>query len=137
MKKTHRSISNVSKDVMLNKIDRLEKKIKEYFNLKFGVELKGNEIKINLNGKNIGNIEFNLFTALEFKNLEEIDLSNNNISNIEALKDFSAPKLKKIDLSFNKISNIKVLKELSQDKKDLENINLRNNLNEDFAVLKE
>ena len=125
------TLNNVSesKYSLINKIDRLEKKIKEYFNLKFGIELNGNEIKINLNGKNIGIIEFNLFTALEFKNLEEIDLSNNNISNIEALKDFSTPKLKKIDLSFNKITDIKILKELSQEKKELENINLKNNYN--------
>ena len=128
---------NQSKFSLINKIDRLEKKIKEYFNLKFGIELKGNEIKINLNGKNIGNIGFNLFTALEFKNLEEIDLSNNNISNIEALKDFSTPKLKKIDLSHNKISDIKVLKEISQEKNELENINLKNNLIKDFTILKE
>ena len=44
------------------------------------------------------------------KNLEEINLRNNNISDIEFLKDFNDPKLKKkIRFIFHKIFKSKII----------------------------
>ena len=43
-------------------------------------------------------------SGIEFKYLEDIDLSHNNITNIESIKNFK--NLKNINLSFNKIEDI-------------------------------
>ena len=63
-------------------------------------------MKIDLNHRNIGNVEINLLSGLEFENLEELNLSHNNITNPDFIKDFNLKKLKKLDLSFNRINRI-------------------------------
>ena len=98
---------------IINRINKLEKKILGYFNNKLNINLTGNEIKIDLNNKNIGNNELNLLTGVEFKNLEEINLSHNNISDVEILQYFN--NLKTIDLSYNKINTIIPLKKMLMD----------------------
>ena len=89
--------------IILNKLNNLQKKVIDFLNVKLTMNMTGEEIKIDLNNKNIGNIELNLLSCIEFKNLEVMNLSHNNISDIESLKDFYFPKLKKLDLSSNKI----------------------------------
>ena len=121
---------------LLNKIEKLEKKVIKFLNVKLNMNITRDEIKIDLNNKNIGNIELKLLSCVEFKNVEEMNLSHNNISNIEYLKGFQAPKLKKLDLSFNKINNISPLKELSKANNKIEIINLNNNLIENVEILK-
>lgn len=92
---------------IIDKINYLENKILNFINAKLNIYLTGNEITINLNNKNIGNAELTLLSSVNFKNLEELNLSHNNISDIKSLKDFNFRKLKKLDLSFNKINKIK------------------------------
>jgi len=94
------------KERLLNRLDQFQKKILDFLNVKLDLKLKGNEIKLELNNKNIGNIELNLLSSINFSNLEELNLSHNNITNINCLNDFNFKKLKKIDLSFNKINKI-------------------------------
>ena len=120
---------------LLNKIEQLEKKILGYFNSKLNINLTGKEIILNLNNKNIGNKELDLLSGIEFKNLEEIDLSHNNISNIESLSNFK--NVNSINLSFNKINDITPLKQLTKNNKKLENLNLGNNEIKDIKILKE
>ena len=121
---------NEIKEKLLIRIEKLEKKILEYFNINLSMNLTGKEKKINLSNKNIGNIELNLLNGVEFKNLEEIDLSNNKITDIKPINSFK--KVKKLDLSFNKINDIKAL----ENNKQLEKINLSNNEIKDVEVLK-
>lgn len=90
--------------LLLNKLNDLQKKVREFLNVKIKVNITGKEIKLDLKNKNIDNIELNLLSCLKFENLEEIDLSYNKISNIELLKDFNMPKIKKLDSSFNKLN---------------------------------
>ena len=45
-----------------------------------------------------------LLSSIEFKYLEELDLSKNNISDANLLKEFIFNKLKKLNLSSNKIN---------------------------------
>ena len=135
----------------MNKIKNLEKIILNELNIKFEVNLKGEELKINLNGKKIENLDLKLLCSLYYKNLEELDLSNNNLSNIEEMKNLNSPNLKiiilknnkiedieplknitstnikKIDLSFNKIINVNPLEEIIKNNKKIEKINLENN----------
>ena len=92
--------------IVLSKLNDLEKKVLYFLNIKLKTHLTGNEIKIDLNHKNIGNVEINLLSGIEFKNLEELNLSHNNITNPDFIKDFNLKKLKKLDLSFNRINKI-------------------------------
>jgi surface protein len=101
------------------KFQNLEKKLLAILNLKLEVKLSDKEIKLDLNNKNIGNIEFGLLRGINFKNLEELDLSHNNISDITLLKDFNLNKLKKIDLSPNNIEQIEDIKFKNLEKIDL------------------
>ena len=101
----------------LNKIKFLEKQILEIVNVKLDVKLVGDEIKIDLNNKNVKNIDLKLLSLVPFKKLEEMNLSNNDISDIEPLKNFKSP-LKKLDLSFNKINELKPLKEIIEKQKE-------------------
>ena len=91
-------------ELLLNKLNDLQKKVRDFLNVKLKVNLTGKEIKLDLKNKNIDNIELNLLSCLKFENLEEIDLSHNKISNIEILKDFNMSKIKRLDLSFNKLN---------------------------------
>ena len=109
-----------NENIILNKINNLEKKILNFLNVKLSLNLTGKEIKLDLNNKNIGNVELQLLTGINFENLEELNLSKNNISDIKLLKQFNLDKLKKIDLSFNKIN------ELNGSKNNFE-IKLKNN----------
>ena len=102
--------------IFLNKLNNLQKKIIELLNVQLKIKLTGKEIKIDLNNKNIGNIEFNLLSCMEFNNLEELNLSHNSISDLGSLKYFNIPKIKKLDLSFNKIINNKKKLDLSFNK---------------------
>ena len=117
----------IEKRILLEKIKNLERKVLDYLNIKFKVELKGNEIQMNLNGKHLGNIELNLLSGIDFSNLEELNLNNNDISDIKPIKDFSTVKLKKIDLSCNKIDDINPFNEILKKNKEMRYINLNSN----------
>ena len=89
IRETDNNKSNrIDKKIVIEKINNLEAKIIEFFNL-------------NLKDKNIGNEEFELLSHVEFQNLKELDLGNNKISNIEPLKNINSKKLIKIVLSDN------------------------------------
>ena len=91
---------------MQQKIKLLENKILAVLNSKLKVNLNSNELKINLNGKNVGDFDLSLLCSVQFKKVEVMDLSNNNISNIDEINDWNFPNLKKFDFSHNNIKNI-------------------------------
>ena len=94
-------------NLILNKINLLQKKILNFMNITLNINLSGNETKLDLSYKNIDDKTLNLFTGLKLKNIEELNLSHNNISNVKILKNLNLKKLKKLELSFNKINKIK------------------------------
>ena len=73
-------INKANKPNILSKINFLENKIIKFFNDKFGTNLKLEDNKIVLENKGIGNEEFELLSYIDFPNLEELLLKNNNIS---------------------------------------------------------
>ena len=93
-------------EILLNKLNSLEKKVLDYLNVKFKINITGKEINIDLNNKNIGNIDLMLLTSILSDNLESINLSHNRISDIRPLKDLK--KVKKIDLSFNNLKDYSI-----------------------------
>ena len=129
-KHSNNNRKNEIKEKLLNRIEKLENIILEYFNINLSMNLTGKEKKINLSNKNIGNIELNLLNGVDFKNLEEIDLSHNEITDVKPINSFK--KVKKLDLSFNKINDIQAL----ENNKQLEKINLSNNEIKDVEIFK-
>ena len=122
---------------LLKKVEILETKIMSILNDKLNIELNGDEKILNLNDKDIRNKYFDLLCLIPFKKLQEINLRNNNISNIKSLENIDWPKLKKLDLSFNKIEKINVCKDLAKNCKEIEYINLSNNEIKNADVFKE
>jgi len=113
-------IKNQRLEKLLSKLKNLEQKVLSYFNL------TGKEI--------FDDKKLELLSGVEFKDLEELNLSHNNITNILPIKNFKT--LKKFNLSFNKINDLKPLKEISKNNKGIKEINLRNNEIEDAEILK-
>ena len=113
---------------LLSKLKSLEQKVLSYFNL------TGKEIYINLRNSNFNDNKLELLSGVEFKNLEELNLSHNKITNILPIKNFKT--LKKLNISFNKINDLKPLEEISKNNKDIKEINLRNNEIRDVEILK-
>ena len=115
------------REKLLSKIDNLEKIALHYLNIKFKMDLTGNEVIIDLNGKNICNMDFALLSEISFKNAEYIKLRNNDISDIKPLGKLKYPKLKVLDLSYNKIEDISPFEEYSKNEQKIETILLNNN----------
>ena len=107
MKNENKDEKDISK--ILSKLNALEKSIKNLLSNKLGMQINGNEIKLDLNNRNINNMTLKLLSSKEFKNLEELDLSKNNISDANLLKEFILNKLKKLNLSSNKINPLKII----------------------------
>ena len=96
------------------------------YNKKYNLDIKDINIeKLDLSSKNIVNEGLEYLSKIEFKKLKNLDLSNNNISNISALKSIKFKNLEILDLSNNKISDIDVLEKVSF--KGLKELNLNNN----------
>jgi Leucine-rich repeat (LRR) protein len=94
--------------IMINyKID-YEKLLKE-FNKKYNLNIKDTKIeKLDLRWKGSGNGGLEDLCKIEFKELKELILNNNNISDIKILSKAKFKKLEILDLSQNKISDINV-----------------------------
>ena len=124
-----KSKNEEKENIILSKLNSLEKNIINFLNVKLNVQLTGNEIKIDLNNKNINDMTLKLLTSIEFNNLKELDLSHNNISDVNLLKEFIVNKIQKLNLSFNKLVplTIKNKNEESIILKNSLDINLDNN----------
>ena len=96
-----KNIQYIFEENFLNSLDRISYNI-----------LKNIEI-MNLSNKNIGNEELINLNQINFKELKELDLSKNKISDIMILEKVKFEKLEKLDLSKNEISNINVLDKIN------------------------
>ena len=111
-----------------------QKKLLEEFNNLYHVSLNGQEIKLELNNKGLGDSGCELLSKIKFPYLEKIKLSNNGITKISFLGNMNSRKFKKIDLAFNSITNITTLGSEKCDLKNLNKLTLNNNLIEDISV---
>ena len=96
------------------------------FNSKYYTYIEDTDIKVlNLHNRLKGNEDLKDFVKINFNKLEVLDLSGNEISDINILENVNFKKLKELDLSENKISDIKVLEKVKFEK--LEELDLRRN----------
>ena len=108
-----------NKNVLTNSINNVPNNDKTVFNF----DKNGVEIDLSNNPTEYEN--FIKFCADNtFPNLEYLNLSNNNITDISELRVLKAPQLKKLDLRNNKLKNINILMELNY---PLEELHLEGN----------
>ena len=108
-----------NKNVLTNSINNVPDNNKIDFNF----DKNGVEIDLSNNPTEYEN--FIKFCADNtFPNLEYLNLSNNNITDISELRVLKAPQLKKLDLRNNKLKNINILMELNY---PLEELHLEGN----------
>ncbi len=102
-------------------IDKINNKINEnniykkmsttLFNKKYRTNIGYEQVKaLNLDGCYLGNIALKDLCEIEFKHLEKLLLSGNNISDITPLQNAKFPQLKELILFFNNIRDIEILK---------------------------
>jgi hypothetical protein len=121
---------------LIDSIETNKKKI-ILFNLLFKCNISEKDEKINLKDNKIGDLGLKLLCKLKLKQLKKLMLNNNDISNIEDLKDFKCNGLEILNLGYNNIRNINVfkevpfsLKELDLNNNRIENINILENLSD-------
>ena len=83
------------------------------FNQKYKLNIKENDVKLDLSRKNLGNDGLKNLGKINFKELKELDLYGNNISDIKILNNFKLNKLEILDLGNNKIKDINNLDEIN------------------------
>ena len=117
----------------LEKTHKAQKEAIKSLQEKFAIDLDGNEIKLSLRDRNLGDEGLKLISKIQFKRLKDIDVSKNNIQNIEPLNNMNLPHLEYINMSENQISNIKPIAELNS--KKLKEIWLQENNIQNFDDL--
>ena len=104
------------------------------FNSKYKLDIKSNKIhKLDLSCKNFGNEILNDLSKIEFKELKELDLGSNKISDINVLDKFKFNKLEILNLGDNHISDINILGNVNF--KELKKLYLDRNKISDIKVL--
>jgi Leucine-rich repeat (LRR) protein len=89
------------------------------------------ETALKLRNKNLKDEEFKLISLIKFNQLQEINLSENNIKNIEPFRKMNLPYLEYLDMSNNKIVHVSPITEINS--KILTEIYLQNNEIYDFS----
>jgi len=96
------------------------------------IKIKREEESLFLNNKKLNDENIKCISLIKINHLTEIDLSENEITNIEPLCKINLPFLEILNLSYNKIKNIEPLSEISTRK--LKYLFLQNNQIEDIQV---
>jgi hypothetical protein len=114
----------------LEKSHKAQQEALAQLNRDFELDFEGNELKLSLRGRNLGDIGLQLLSKIQFTDLKDINLSNNSISNISALNDMVLPHLEFINMSENNITDVEPIAKL--DSKNLKEIFLHRNRIKDF-----
>ena len=89
------------------------KNILKEFNNKFDLNIKNNLIEIlDLSKKNIGKDGLKYFDNINFKELKELNLWNNKISDLNNFKNISLPNIEILNLGNNEISDINDIEQI-------------------------
>ena len=123
-------------DVMiqgLEKTHKTQQKAIESLRDQCNIDLNGNELTLYLRRRWLDNDKLNLISLIKFQRLKDMNISGNNISNLEALNNMNLPDLEYFNASQNQIKDITPLAELNS--KKLKEICLQENIIEDFSPL--
>ena len=96
------------------KMNKSNEELLNEFNKKYNMNIKDAKIdKLDLRWKKLGNNGFEDLCQIEFKELKELILNNNNISDVKPLGKAKFEKLEILDLSQNKISDINIFEKVN------------------------
>ena len=107
-------ISKIGKRRLFQLIKSLIYLIK--LNIKYNANLNFSNEEINLSNINFGQNGFELLTQISFHNIIKLNLENNNIQNINNLKNLKLDNLQSLELYNNKIKEINILSKLNMNK---------------------
>lgn len=110
---------------LIKKNKKVSKQYLEELKKKKNIDLKREEKYLDLNNKNLKDEDFKLITMVNFYQLKRIDVSCNQIKNIDYFKEMYLPFLEYLNMSNNEIENIKPLTEIKS--KKLKELFLHNN----------
>jgi len=99
---------------------------------KKGIYLHRKDKYLNLNNMKLDDQDFRLISQITFNQLKEIDISENNITNVEPFNKMSLPFLEFLNLSYNEIKIIEPVTKIKS--KNLQYIFLQNNKIEDMQA---
>ena len=104
------------------------------FNNKYNLSIKNTKInKLDLGFNNLSNEALNDLSKIEFKELKELYLDGNEITDIKILEKFKFEKLEILNLGWNQISDINILEQVNF--KELKELSLYKNKITDIKVL--
>ena len=84
------------------------------FNIKHSLDIKDNKVeKLDLKNKNLSNKDLKEFCKIEFKELKDLYLGYNNLSDINILEKLKFEKIDNLNLRSNKIQDINVLSKIT------------------------
>ena len=123
-----------------NEIEISDKAIEDFLDVK-DILIQRQEENLILSNKKLNNENIKCISLIKFNQLKEIDLSENEISNIESFCNINLPFLEFLNLSSNEIENIEPLGEIYF--KNLKYLFIQNNqiknikvfINSDFPIL--
>ena len=119
--------------IQLNTINNNDILLQE-FNNKYHLNIKDTKInKLYLGMRNLGNEVLNDLCKIEFKELKELYLYDNKISDIKVLEKVKFDKLEILGLSYNQISDINILEKVNF--KELKELYLNCNYISDINIL--
>ena len=117
----------------LEKSHKAQQEALKSLNNEFQIDFDGNELKLSLRKRNLGDKGLKLISKIQFTSLKDMDVSGNNIKNIDALNDMILPYLEYLNVSENQIIDITSIAELNS--KKLKEICLQKNNISNFTPL--
>lgn len=123
-------------DVMIHSLEKshkIQQQAIKGLHDKFKIDLNGNEQRLLLRRAHLFDEGLKLISKIKFQNLKDMNISANNIDNIEPFNNMNLPFLEFINLSQNNIREIRPLAELNS--KKIKEIFLQENSIEDFSPL--
>jgi len=132
-KRNSKDIKLFLKELSLD-IQKSEEAIKVLLDDK-DIQLYRNNKYIHLNARELGDKYFNYISQIRFNQLKEIDISENNITDISGFKKMSLPFIEFLNLGHNKIKIIEPIAKLKS--KNLKYIFLQANEIQDIETLKD
>ena len=126
-----KSIIEKENEKLLKKLENLENKMSYYLKNDLGIKIEENGIELSVIGKTkLCNLDLIILNKsdINLKNIENLNLENNNIDDIAILNEIDLPNLKNVNLKNNKITSILNLKNIMKKNKKLETLNLSHNL---------
>ena len=124
---------NINNNEMIENNNEANEMLLKELNERYKLNIENTDIKIlNLRWKEMGNEGLKDLCKIEFRELKEINLHKNNISNIEALIKAKFDKLEILNLGQNDIEDIKALEKVNF--KELKELYLYSNNISDITV---